>query len=146
MQTFIAGSRNCNGPDRSFHVVAVGTTQLQETRDKSQQWDTRSHETLTNHRIKWSRVLIEKCTVSISIKISSILWNQIFITGVPFRATAPHPISLLHILSILILSFCLNLHLPTKILYAFLKAPMCATCTTHLPLLDVIILILFGKE
>jgi hypothetical protein len=35
---------------------------------------------------------------------------------------------------------------PTKILYAFLIFPMCTICSVHLVLLDLMTLIIFGKE
>jgi hypothetical protein len=97
-------------------------------------------------------------------ELPSILWN----TEVDHRVhMTPPPVPILGQIdliptittypqrSILILSTLLRLGLPsclflygfpTNILYAFLLSPICAECSAHLILLDLITLIMLGKK
>jgi hypothetical protein len=116
-------------------------------------------------RATWNWALLEKTPVAqllknflqfygtrrfITMFTRAHRWYLFWTTSI--QSLPPHPIFLK---SILILSNHLRLFLPsglfssdypTTILHAFLFAPICATCPTHLIHLDLFILSILGKK
>ena len=113
----------------------------------------------------WCRVLLEKLTgLQLVKKFPAFHGTPRFITALtsvchlslswasPFQSIYPHPTSWR---SIVILSNHLRLGLPSgllpssfpsKTLYTPLSSPICATCPTHLILLDFITRTILGEE